>query len=238
MAVIKEHKEIAKDIYVMTLTGVERAEPGQFFMLRPKNLGKDPLLPRPISVMDATDEETRICYRVVGKGTGLLSTLRAGDSIDALGPLGKSFPYLDTHAILVGGGMGIAPLLYMCKVLKSCGVHTRVYLGYSAEPCFLKEEFESAADDLIIDIGGRITDEVAEDPESVYYACGPQPMLEAISEKTRKIDARCYVSLESRMACGVGACLGCTIPTRNGNKRVCKDGPVFDAREVYYVQPD
>ncbi len=237
MALIKSNVRIAEDIYIMTLTGLERGEPGQFFMFRAHGESCDPLLPRPLSIMDANDKETRICYRTKGRGTQTLAKMRPGDQMDALGPLGSSFPYLDADAILVGGGMGIAPLLYMCKTLKACGARVRAYLGYSSEPVFLREEFEKASDELKVNMGGLITDDVPVSPESVYYACGPQAMMEALTEKLSESGARCFVSLESRMACGVGACLGCTIPTRSGNKRVCKDGPVFDAKEVYYVQP-
>lgn len=235
MPLILENKKIAENIYVMRVTGVERGEPGQFFMLKPLLGSSDPLLSRPISILDATDKETRFCYRAVGRGTELLSALHEGDELCALGPLGTSFPYLDADAALVGGGIGIAPLLYLCKALKSCGVRVRVYLGYSTDETFLKDEFERAADELAVNIGGRITDEVPMEENCVYYACGPMVMLEALHEKTAEAGARCYISLEKRMACGVGACLGCSVPTRNGNKRVCKDGPVFDAKEIYYV---
>ena len=235
MAIIKNIERMEGDIWHMIITGVEKGDPGQFFMLRTLPLDCDPLLSRPMSIMDATDEETHFCYRVAGRGTSCFSRLRPGESISAMGPFGHGFPFVDVKSVLVGGGIGIAPLYYLAKVLKSCGANVSAFLSYAEEDDnFLLSQMKEVCDVVFVRKGAPVTDIVFCEKDSVYYACGPSAMLETISEKTRSVDAQCFVSLEKHMACGVGACQGCTIPTRSGNKRVCKDGPVFDAREIYY----
>lgn len=233
-AIITKNVQIANNVWVMTVSGLERGDPGQFFMLRTIPMDCDPLLSRPMSIMDADDNETSFCYRVSGRGTVILSKLRSGDKIYALGPLGKGFPYLDAKAVLVGGGIGIAPLYYLAKVLKSCGADVTAFLGYNGEEKPLLDEMKAVCDVVFVSRTGNATDIVFCDKESIFYACGPSVMLEALSEKTRVAGAKCYVSLERHLACGVGACRGCTIPTRSGNRRICKDGPVFDSREIYF----
>lgn len=234
MALVKSNEQIADGIWRMTVSGVERGDPGQYFMLRTVPVDCDPLLSRPLSIMDADDNETQFCYKVSGRGTMCFSRLRPGDEISALGPLGKGFPFVDAKAAVVGGGIGIAPLYYLAKVLKSCGANVTAFLGYSGDEKILFDEMKEVCDVVFVSRTGNATDIVFCESDCVYYGCGPAVMLEALAEKTRQIDARSYVSLEKHMACGVGACKCCTIPTRSGNKRVCKDGPVFDAREIYY----
>ena len=234
MAVIRDNREIAKDIYMLTLAGVAPGAAGQFVELHLPDGAM--LLPRPISLFDTDEErgETTLVYRIAGKGTQLLGTLKCGE-LRVTGPLGNGFPIEDGPAVLIGGGLGIAPLYLLLKTLKRADParEVSVYLGYT-EPVFLKEHFFDLADIVTAQTGGYITDAVDFSREAVYYACGPAPMMRAAAKKASEYGRKLYVSLESRMACGVGACLGCSIETINGNRRVCKDGPVFDAREVYY----
>lgn len=234
MAVVLENKKIINDIYLITLKGLT-GKSGQFYMLKPNPGASDPLLGRPISIFDARDGNISFLYRVVGRGTQILSSKRQGSEVEALGPLGNGFTHLDEDAVLIGGGIGIAPLYLLARErqLKFPNRSTKVFLGFSDDPYMVKE-FGTSAEKVWVNIGGYITDDVSFEPGMVYYACGPEPMLKAAANKAHAAKSRLYVSLERRMACGVGACLGCTIKTKAGNKRVCKDGPVFDSQEVYY----
>lgn len=233
MPVIRENRPLGNGNYLMTLTGVPAGKPGQFLMLRTAK-GSDPLLPRPISLLDTDETQTALCYRVVGRGTKLLSELRAGEPVEAIGPLGNGFPLCPGNAVLIGGGLGIAPLYALAKALRAHGSHVRIHLGYSGEP-FLQEAFEQVSDALTVNIGGYVTDGVDFTEDAVYYACGPAPMLHAAKALALANGKTLYVSLEARMGCGVGACLACSIRTKDGNKCVCRDGPVFDAMEVLDV---
>lgn len=216
----------------MRVAGAPQGAPGQFFMLRTA-AGSEPFLSRPISICDATEAETTFVYRSVGRGTALLSAMRPGDALEMGLPLGSGFPLCVGSAVLIGGGLGVAPLLYLAKRLTQMGVYTCVYAGYSDEP-FLCEEYGKAAGAFFPQQGGYVTDAVDFSKPSTYYACGPMPMLRAAAKKAKAARARLYVSVESRMACGTGACLGCTVSTAHGNRRVCKDGPVFDADELFF----
>jgi dihydroorotate dehydrogenase electron transfer subunit len=134
---------------------------------------------------------------------------------------------------LIGGGIGIAPMYYALKTFKSQFPARRasVYLGFSQE-AYCVESFRNFADDVVVDVGGNITDQIIFSEDAMYYACGPDPMLRAAFVCMPKQNENLWVSLESHMACGVGACLGCAVRTANGMRRVCKDGPVFNASEV------
>jgi len=235
MAVIASNNRIGEGWYELTLTGVPQGGPGQFLMLRPEGEALDPFLPRPISLFDATPEEARLVYQCVGRGTRALATLAPGDALAVTGPLGTGFPVPDADLAVIGGGVGIAPLYYLVKRHRERYPNRsrRVYLGFREEP-LLVPAYQAIADDVQIDVGGYITDKVTFDPNTVCCACGPDGMLRAAATLARSAGAALYVSLEAYMACGVGACLGCTVPTRSGNRRVCKEGPVFDAREVYH----
>lgn len=232
MPTLIENVSIAKDVYRMRVAGVPQGAPGQFFMLRAA-AGLEPFLSRPISICDAAETETTFVYRVVGRGTALLSSLRAHDALEVGLPLGNGFPLCAGRAVLLGGGLGVAPLLYLARRLTQIGAYTCVYAGYSGEP-FLCGEYEAVASAFFPQQAGFITDAVDFSLDATYYACGPMPMLRAAAKKAKEAGARLYVSVESRMACGTGACLGCTIPTAHGNRRVCKDGPVFDAKELFF----
>lgn len=227
------------------------AQPGQFVMAYPDR--ESMLLPRPISICEADPEKgrLRLIYRVAGKGTAAFSALKKGDCLYVLGPVGNGFPTdnaVGKTALLMGGGIGIPPLLYLAKVLKKSGAKT-IYaaLGYRDKHTFLKDDMEKASMVLIASedgstgTKGNVIDAVKEGKikPDIIYACGPMPMLRAIKAYGKEQDIPAYISLEERMACGVGACLGCVCKTvekdhhsRVNNARVCTEGPVFNAVDV------
>ena len=225
---ILENKKVSDDIYLMSLKTTLKGAPGQFYMLKVGNL--DPLLPRPISIYDVGENEISFLYQVVGKGTGIMAEKKSGDTIELLGPLGNGFTIEGDKVAVVGGGIGIAPLLYLCKKLKSENKYIEVFLGYRTNP-YLTEEFEKIADKVSIatedgSVGhkGYVTEIIGKDFDTLY-SCGPNLMMKSL--KSLNICDKEYYSLEARMACGIGACLGCSIKTVNGMKRVCHEGPIF-----------
>ncbi|MBQ1630160.1 MAG: dihydroorotate dehydrogenase electron transfer subunit [Firmicutes bacterium] len=235
MALIIDNKKLAEGIFLMRVSSnIQAPRPGQFVMLRPEGDGL--FLARPISVMDWENGVWTFLYKVVGKGTDAFSRLESGDDIFMFGPMGNGFGRVlplekIRKAVLIGGGMGIAPMYGLAKALKKTGAHVKIHLGFTDEP-ILRKEFSEVAEELVINVGGYVTDDVRFEPGTVYFACGPDPMMRAAARKAREAGAELIVSLESRMACGMGACLGCTIDTANGSKRVCKDGPCFRSEEV------
>ena len=247
-AVIVSQKCIGTDIYDMVLSfprGAKEAKPGQFIAMYCEDGTK--LLPRPISIcgIDAENGTLRVVYRIAGEGTRLFSKMKEGDSLEVLGPLGNGFTMKEEKAIIVGGGIGIPPMLELAKQL-SC--EKTVVLGYRDE-LFLKEEFDACADVVVATedgscgIKGTVIDAINEAnvDGAVIYACGPMPMLKALAEYAEAHNMEAQISLEERMACGIGACLGCICKTKKkdhhtnvNNQRICKDGPVFDAKEVVF----
>lgn len=247
-AVIVSQKCIGTDIYDMVLSfprGAKEAKPGQFIAMYCEDGTK--LLPRPISIcgIDAENGTLRVVYRIAGGGTRLFSKMKEGDSLEVLGPLGNGFTMKEEKAIIVGGGIGIPPMLELAKQL-SC--EKTVVLGYRDE-LFLKEEFDACADVVVATedgscgTKGTVIDAINEAnvDGTVIYACGPMPMLKALAEYAEAHDMEAQISLEERMACGIGACLGCICKTKKkdhhtnvNNQRICKDGPVFDAKEVVF----
>lgn len=237
---------IATDIFSMVLDAkeiAENAKPGQFIDLYSKDGSK--LLPRPISIceMDKTNGTLRIVYRIAGQGTKEFSKLKAGDDIEILGPLGNGFTLRDRKAILIGGGIGIPPMLQLAKDL-NC--EKSIVLGFRDEE-FLADEFKPygevymSSDSGKIGVKGTVMDAIKEYAITgdVIYACGPTPMLRAIREYAISNGIEAQISLEEKMACGIGACLACVCKSKDiddhskvNNKRICKDGPVFFAEEV------
>ena len=254
MSIIKEtatvvsQKEIGTGICDMVLLfpkGAKEAKPGQFLAMYVNDQTK--LLPRPISIcgIDAAAGTLRVVYRIAGEGTRLFSEMKAGDTLEVMGPLGNGFDMKDEKAIIVGGGIGIPPMLELAKQLEC---EKTVVLGYRDE-LFLKEEFEQVADvkvateDGSCGTQGTVIDAIkaCNVEGAVIYACGPMPMLKALAEYAQEHQMEAQISLEERMACGIGACLGCICKSKEkdhhtnvNNKRICKDGPVFDAKEVVF----
>ncbi|MDO5146287.1 MAG: dihydroorotate dehydrogenase electron transfer subunit [Eubacteriales bacterium] len=247
-ATVLSQKEIGTDIFDMVLSfpaGAKEAKPGQFIAMYCEDGTK--LLPRPISIcgIDAEAGTLRVVYRIAGEGTRLFSRRKAGDTLEVMGPLGNGFTMKEEAAILIGGGIGIPPMLELAKQLHA---KKTVVLGYRSE-LFLKEEFEAHADVVVATedgsagTKGTVLDAMreAEVTGKVIYACGPMPMLKALAEYAENHGMEAQISLEERMACGIGACLGCICKSKHkdhhtnvNNKRICKDGPVFDAKEVVF----
>lgn len=237
MAEVIRNEPIASGIWRMTVSGAPLGRSGQFFMLRVPG-ALDPLLGRPISIceIDKSAGTTTFVYQTVGRGTAQFAKLLPGQQIDAKGPYGNGFPLKSGRAVLVGGGIGTAPMLQLAKELRTSDPARKidVYLGFREE-AYLVNEFEQYADSVTLNIGGYVVNDVDFSLDAIYYACGPAPMLRAAATAAEQANASLFVSLEKHMACGVGACLGCTCQTEHGRKRVCKDGPVFDYREVLHA---
>lgn len=216
------------------------ASPGQFVCVYMKSDAT--LLPRPISICYADADTVRLVYRVVGRGTAEMAGYRPGDSVRLLGPLGNGYPMVDGRKLLVGGGLGIPPLIFLADSLPRESFRT--VLGYRDSRTFLASEFSEpiiATDDGSVGTRGTVVDaiETLDAGVDVIYACGPMPMLRGIKEYAALHGIIAYISLEEHMACGVGACLGCTVATTGidahshvHNARICTEGPVFDSREV------
>ncbi len=246
-AVIIRQEEIATDIYSMWLHTekiASVAKAGQFINVYCHDGSR--LLPRPVSIceIDREDCALRLVYRVVGKGTEEFSHMRTGVPLDIVGPLGNGFPKKSGKAFLIGGGVGIPPLLQLAKEL-NC--EKQMILGYRSRELFLSEEFEKyggvyiATEDGSAGTEGNVLDAIRANglDADIIYACGPMPMLKALKAYAKEQKLECWISLEERMACGIGACLGCVCRTLNrdshtqvNNKRICTEGPVFRAEEV------
>lgn len=247
---ITSQTELSSGIYSMWLKFPEEynaaaeAVPGQFLSLYSSDGSR--LLPRPISIceIDGENRMLRIVYRVAGKGTEEFSGLHAGDQIDVVGPLGNGFTRRGGKSILIGGGIGIPPMLALAKALPG---EVQVVLGYRDNDLFLKKEFDPYAsvyvstEDGSVGTKGNVIDAIRAEglTADTIYACGPTPMLKGVKEFAAEAGIQAQISLEEKMACGIGACLACVCQSKEKdahsnvhNKRICKDGPVFDAEEI------
>lgn len=255
-ALVISQEMLADGIFSMWIRtdAANAAKPGQFLSMYTDDGTK--LLPRPISIceIDRDGEALRMVYRVTGPETGTeqFSRLQAGDKIEIVGPLGNGFPLekaAGKRTMLMGGGIGVPPILELAKELAGElePAQKMIVVGYRDSQTFLKEEFEQngalylSTEDGSVGTKGNVMDAVRENQldADIIYACGPTPMLRAIKAYAQENGIECYISLEERMACGIGACLGCVCKSREKdehsnvhNKRVCKDGPVFLASEV------
>ena len=282
IAVVVDQNALGSGIYDLTLKTkniAKAAKAGQFVSVYSNDRSK--LLPRPISLcgIDRDEDTIRLVYRVTGENTGTeeFSKLVMGDRIRILGPLGNGFTVEPgKKAFLIGGGIGVPPMLQLAKDINSGVVHTsgavdtntqekgqteekqinghgkkicdmNIIMGYRDENTFLLDEFKEQADSFVatedgsVGTKGNVIDAIKENglEADVVYACGPMPMLRALKAYAMEHDMECYVSMEERMACGIGACLACVCKTKDkdahsnvNNKRICKEGPVFNAKEV------
>lgn len=282
IAVVVDQNALGSGIYDLTLktTNIAKAaKAGQFVSVYSNDKSK--LLPRPISLcgIDRDEDTIRLVYRVTGENTGTeeFSKLVMGDKIRILGPLGNGFTVEPgKKAFLIGGGIGVPPMLQLAKDINSGVVQTtgavdintqekgqteekqinghgkkicdmNIIMGYRDENTFLLDEFKEQADSFVatedgsVGTKGNVIDAIKENglEADVIYACGPMPMLRALKAYAMEHDMECYVSMEERMACGIGACLACVCKTKDkdahsnvNNKRICKEGPVFNAKEV------
>lgn len=248
---VVSQKQLADRIFSMWIQteAAKTAKPGQFISMYTNDGSK--LLPRPISIceIDAEKSQLRVVYRVTAEksGTEQFSKMKAGDTLPIIGPLGNGFPLeagKGKRAFLMGGGIGVPPILELAKQL-DC--EKQIIMGYRNEDTFLKEQFEEngtvyvSTEDGSVGTKGNVMDAIRENAlqADVIYACGPTPMLRAIKQYAEENNIECYISLEERMACGIGACLACVCQSKEkdhhsnvNNKRICKDGPVFLSTEV------
>ncbi len=249
-AAVRSQEQIAGGIFSMWLEAgpiARAARPGQFISVYSNDSGR--MLPRPISICetDIGKGTLRIVYRVAGKGTEEFSRAQTGDSFDILGPLGNGFPTercpRGKKAFLIGGGIGIPPMVELAKSIEG---EVQAVVGYRDE-LFLTEELSAqgklyvATEDGSAGTKGNVLDCIRENSLSadVIYACGPTPMLRAVKAYAQEQGIECWLSLEERMACGIGACLACVCQSKEidehsqvRNKRICKEGPVFAAEDV------
>lgn len=234
---IDKNVKVGSDIYLMRLVGNTSAikNPGEFINITVPNY----YLRRPISVFNFGDGFVEILYKVLGHGTKDMSTFEKGMVLDVLVGLGNGFALKDCKPLLVGGGIGIAPLYALAKAFNKQGIRPQlVYGARSKNDIVLVEELKElcdlyiATDDGTLGFKGNVIDCIKANnlDFDYYYSCGPFKMLEFLS----KAYPNGCVSLEARMGCGFGACMGCSIETTNGPKRVCKEGPVFESNEVLF----
>lgn len=248
-AVVISQVQLAPGIYDMWLETklAGSAVPGQFIGVYTKN--KSRLLPRPISICEVREDKKalRIVYRVAGAGTEEFAGYKAGDAVEVLGTLGNGFPLEEAEGkkvFLMGGGIGVPPILELAKRMNA---EKQIIMGYRDSQTFLREDFEKygkvyiATEDGSVGTRGNVMHAIAENAleADVIFACGPMPMLRAIKTYAAEHGIKAYISLEEHMACGVGACLGCVVKTKEkdhhshvNNARICTDGPVFEAGEV------
>ena len=246
---ILSNEQLTSDIFRMWLTSdkedvratFKEIKAGQFINIAIEGC----YLRRPISICDLDDKRICIVYKVVGKGTKILSEMQPTESLDVLLPLGNGFDleFSGERPLLIGGGVGVPPLLLLAKHLISQGKLVDVILGFNKrQDIILENEFRDLGCQLTIatvdgSVGnkGFVTDAIkiinANNNNSCFYACGPMPMLRAL-HKELTIDGQ--MSLEERMGCGFGVCVGCTCNTKNGWKQVCTDGPVFNNNELIF----
>jgi dihydroorotate dehydrogenase electron transfer subunit len=255
--VIEFNRRIGSDIWVMGFRCeaiASRVKPGQFLMIRTEGVSNDPLLRRPFSVHAIGDGGMiLILYRIVGRATSLLSSVKENERLSVIGPLGNGFRLPGDHeqAILVAGGMGLAPIFFLAQTLPvEVRRRTKMLLGFSTSEEVVRIEqitnlgldLSLATEDGSKGFRGTVTDlfeqvidgDGAE--ELIIYACGPIPMLKKIVREVRRLKLPCYVSLEGYMACGLGLCLGCAVKAARDQETeyyyACKDGPVFSAEMI------
>ena len=237
---VAENRRIAQGVYKLVLTGDKPGftAPGQFLNIKLDGF----FLRRPISICDWDEGSATVIYKILGAGTESMTRLATGTALDVLTGLGNGFDTSQSgdRPLLIGGGVGVPPMYKLCKALLEQGKRPAVVLGFNgAGDVFYDSEFAALGADVTIytadgSVGqkGLVTDGVAAYPDhTFFYACGPTAMLKAL-EKAVKTDGQ--YSFEERMGCGFGACMGCTMQTKNGPKRVCKDGPVFGREEILW----
>jgi dihydroorotate dehydrogenase electron transfer subunit len=256
-ALVVSHRSAGRGYYRLVLKAPDAAAaavPGQFVMLRVSE-NRDPLLARPFGISSVVSKSSiEIVYRVVGRGTMLLTSRKPGQVLGMLGPLGKGFPMPDKGAVpvLVGGGSGFPPLHFLAQ---RAGSRAHFFIGARNKECLppagiiksfkeVTDRVHIATEDGSFGVTGMSTDilnaflaRMEKKSHLVIYACGPHAMLAAVSRIAAEHSIPCSVSMEERMACGLGACMGCSIPVKAGGyKRACKEGPVFDSREIEWAE--
>ena len=254
-SIVQTCEQFSPSVYRLTLHApliAQDAQPGQFVMADVSGGAFDPLLRRPFSLHQVTTQgDVQILFQVVGKGTSFLSRLAHDDTLSLIGPLGRGFSIDDPNRLcLIGGGMGMAPLLFLAgSIMKHAKMDTPpiVLLGSGSGDALgtLPAEFAAcgcvtsiATDDGSLGHTGYVTDLLSAHLSTIrkVFTCGPLPMMASVARLCREADVPCEASLETHMACGLGACLGCAVSGADGRyKHVCKQGPVFNANEIQWV---
>ena len=245
IASITANNELMPQVHLMWLESphiASQAQPGQFVMV---HCGEDTLLRRPFSVHQADGGKMALLLTIVGKGTRWLSQNQAGGNLDLLGPLGNGFSiHPDSkNLLLVAGGIGVAPLVFLAQKASKAGGSVTLLLGAQTKSQLYPQnllppevKLITATEDGTAGKKGLVTDLL---PDYInwadqVFACGPLPMYQAMVQMPQLRQKPVHISLEVRMGCGLGVCYGCTIKTKSGLKQVCKDGPVFELEEVEY----
>lgn len=229
-----------------------KAKPGQFLNIKLSD-GLRPFLRRPFSIHNISGSKLEILYEVLGEGTKILSGKKKGEYLDIIGPLGTGFDYKigqreEGREIMVAGGIGVAPLYFLAKEIKSknkivlIGARTKDQVLCEKEFKALDCDIKIATDDGATGFKGRVTGLLKEIlrhkssaiSQSRIYACGPRPMLKAVADIAQENNILAQVSMEEHMSCGIGACLGCVVKTKKGLERVCKEGPVFNTEDLVW----
>ena len=235
---VRENVRIAENVFKMILEDpeLEEQKPGGFVNIRLEGL----YLRRPISVFDSEPGRLTVLYKVVGRGTGLMTGLKAGSQLDVLTGLGNGYDLSKAgdHPLLLGGGAGVPPLYLAAKKLRTGGIAVTAVLGFNtAAEVFAAEEFQALGCSVRVTTAdgsrgmkGFVTDAMP-DEYSYFYTCGPEPMLRAVY-KTACTSGQ--FSFEERMGCGFGACMGCSCRTITGYKRICREGPVLEKEEILW----
>lgn len=244
--VVSEKKFLNSSFFKLKLKSkktLPEINPGQFVEVQ-VNSDSKVLLRRPISIndVDSQTNEISLIIQTVGQGTKELAKINEGKEINLVYPLGNGFNIEGENPLLVGGGVGIAPLLYLAKNFHAKGIKPKVLLGFrSQEQMIDLEEYEKYADVYIstqdgsVGSKGLVTEnEIFTQSYDTIYTCGPTPMMKAISDYSLKNNIKCYASLENKMACGIGACLCCVQNTTEGHKCTCTEGPVFNVKDIIW----
>ena len=254
-AKLVEKEQLKSDIFKFTISSKEianAAKPGQFLEIRICD-NVEPFLRRPISIFNVDKENSTVTFifQVKGNGTTILSKKNTGDELDILGPLGfGTFDLSDYKNVsIIGGGIGVFPLYELAKNAKK-NANVNVYLGFrNKDYVVCEDDFRTVSDNLVIttDDGtygkngfaiNYLIEDLKQNQTDCIYACGPLPMLRAVQKYSLENNIKCQLSLEEKMGCGIGACLGCAVKTADSTKEapqylhVCKNGPVFDATKV------
>ncbi len=248
---IVSNKEVKANFWLLEFVSssiAKAAQPGQFVNVKVAS-GWAPLLRRPLSIHKIKNGKVQLFYEALGLATEILTQRRPKEFLDIIGPLGSGFNYQKsvvksgkTKNILIAGGMGVAPLVFLAEKIK---MHKPLVLigAQSANKVLCAQEFRNfgcqvkiATNDGSLGFGGQVTDllkiNLTLENSVNLFACGPQPMLQAVAQIATAKNINCELSLEAHMACGIGACLGCVVMTKSGYKRVCQDGPVFSSKEL------
>lgn len=239
-ATVISNEEMSKDIYKLVVEDNAEIKAGQFYMLKVNGVT---FLPRPISICEKSKDQLTFLYAVVGNGTKEFTKLKISDEINITGPLGNGFD-LDRQynkVALVSGGIGTAPMLELAKRLREKNESQKIdlYVGFR-DNIYLIDELREYVDEVYISTNtgkhghkGFITEILKPENYDTVLCCGPEIMMKKVIDMCKNKKVEVYVSMEKHMACGIGACLVCTCKTKDGHKRTCKDGPIFDG---YYLE--